>query len=148
MHVADVAARAATDGRVEDVLNVGRVGQRHRREDVGDDALDGEDREVADGQQREAGEPEGTEPTAVAEEHAGEPDQRQDAHQDLRGLPDQQLRGDEVRDVGGRVIDLDADEDGAGGCGAKAGGRGEAAGGEVHAENLRIDVVSAHHHVM
>ena len=68
MHVADVATRAATDGRVEDVLDVARVRERHGREDVGDDALDGEDREEADGQQREAGEPEDAEPAAVAEE--------------------------------------------------------------------------------
>ena len=92
LHVADVAARAAADGRVEDVLDVARVRVRHRREDVGDDALDGEDREEADGQQRVAGEPEDAEPAAVAEEHAGEADQRQDAHQDLRGLADQPSR--------------------------------------------------------
>jgi hypothetical protein len=68
----------------------------------------------------------------MADEHAGETDQRQGAEQNLRGHADRHLAGHEVRDVGRRVVDLDADEDGAGGCGAEAGGRGDAVAADVH----------------
>ena len=84
------------------------------------------------------------------------------AHQHLRGLADRHLGGDEVRDVGRRVVDLDADEDRAGGGGAEAGGAVRRlvvmvmadsfvrcrAGCPAMYSTLGIDVVSAHHHVM
>ena len=132
LHKADAAARAVTHGAVDDVLDVAGVRVRHRREVVADDAFDGEHREVADGQERVPGEPDAAEPAAVVGEHAGEADERQDAHQDLCGLAERHLGGEEVRDVGRRVVDLDADEDGAGSRGAEASHRGEAAGGDVH----------------
>ena len=126
------ARRAVTHGPVDDVLDVHRVRVRLGRQDVGDDALDGEQREVADGQQRVADAPEAAEPAAVAQEDAGQAGQGQDAHQDLRGLADRHLGGEEVGDVGRRVVDLDADEDGAGGRGAQAGDGGETVGGDAH----------------
>ncbi len=128
----------ATDGGVEDVLDVARIRVCESREDAGDDALDGEHREVADAQQQVAGEPEDAEPAVVAQEHAGDADQRQDGHQDLGGLADGNVGGDDVGDVGRRVVDLDADEDGAGGRGAEAGGSCEAVGGDVHVGLLGV----------
>lgn len=131
LHVADVAARAVPDGRVEEVLDVAGASACHGRQDVVDDALDGEHREVADAQEEVAGVAEDAELAAVAEEHTGDPGQCEDGHQDLRSLPDDHLGGDDVGDIG-RVVDLDADEDGAGGRGAETGDGGEAVGGDGH----------------
>ncbi|HEX2298383.1 MAG TPA: hypothetical protein VHH34_07680 [Pseudonocardiaceae bacterium] len=60
------------------------------------------------------------------------------------------------------MVDLDADEDGAGGCSAEAGSSDEAMRGDGHVgflgvgpggmsgdvPTLEIDMVTAHHHVM
>lgn len=55
---------------------------------------------------------------AMADEHAGQADQRQGAKQNLRVNSDRHLGGDDLRDIGRRMADLDADEDGARGRGA------------------------------
>ena len=119
---------AAADGRGEDVVDVARVrccatvGQ-----DEGGDELDGEHRQVADGEHQVAGEPEDADLADLAQVHAGDAGERQHGHQDLRAARGHAISVvTEVCDVGRRVVDLDADEDGAGGGGAEAGGRGEA----------------------
>jgi hypothetical protein len=114
---------------VEDVLDIDRARVRDRREVVADDAFLDDHREEADAHEPVAGTPEAAKSAAVTEEHAGEADERQGLEHDLCGHADRHVGGDDVSDVGRRVVDLDRDEDGAGDRGTEAGDRIETVGG-------------------
>ena len=90
---ADVADRVAAVGHGEDVADVAGLAGREVREDEHGDDLDAQDGEVAGAEQQVPEQAEHADLSDLAQVHAGDAHQREDGHEDLRGLTDRVLGG-------------------------------------------------------